>query len=63
MGVDSTTRVALAQVNVAKPRCPIDAEPVAEFVGALDRINAVADQAPGFTWRHRSDHGPVSSAD
>ena len=41
----------LAQVNVARPLAPIDSPQLAEFVGQLDRINALADVAPGFVWR------------
>jgi len=54
----------LAQANLARMRFPLDAEPMAEFVAALERINALADHAPGFIWRLRSDTGEhVSLAD
>ena len=38
----------LAQVNVAKMRAPLDDSRMAEFVAALDPINALAEQSPGF---------------
>jgi hypothetical protein len=44
----------LAQVNIARARGPLDSAIMADFVGALDRINAVADAAPGFVWRRAS---------
>jgi hypothetical protein len=57
-------RAQLAQVNLARLRFPLESEPVAEFVAALGRVNALADAAPGFIWRHRSDDGGhVSVAD
>ena len=41
----------LAQINIGKFRRPI-ADPVnAEFIASLDRVNALADRAPGFVWR------------
>jgi len=41
----------LAQINVARFRAPI-ADPVnADFIANLDRINALAELAPGFIWR------------
>ncbi len=47
----------LAQVNVGRLRAPIDDPMIAEFKGALDRINALADEAPGFVWRLQGDGG------
>lgn len=54
----------LPQANLARMRFPLDSESMAEFVAALGRINALADQAAGFIWRLRSDTGEhVSLAD
>ena len=47
----------LAQVNVARPLAPMDSPQLAEFVGQLDRINALADAAPGFVWRMTGETG------
>lgn len=47
----------LAQVNVGRLRAPIDDPIIAEFKGALDRINALADGTPGFVWRLQGDDG------
>jgi hypothetical protein len=42
---------ALAEINIATFRVPI-ADPVnADFVANLDRVNALAEFAPGFVWR------------
>jgi uncharacterized protein DUF3291 len=58
------SRTQLAQVNVARLRWPLDSEPMAEFVAALGRVNALADAAPGFIWRlHNADGGHVNAAD
>lgn len=44
-------RYQLAQINIATFRVPM-ADPVnAEFIANLDRVNALAEAAPGFVWR------------
>jgi len=48
--------VALAQVNVGQLRFAVDAPELAEFVRAVDRINQLADHAPGFIWRDPDAH-------
>lgn len=45
----------LAQVNVGRMRGERDDPAVAGFYAELDRINAVADAAPGFVWRLQGD--------
>jgi hypothetical protein len=47
----------LAQINVGRLIAPPSSPVVAEFVNALDRINAIADASPGFIWRLQSDSG------
>ena len=47
----------LAQLNVGRTVAPPGSPELAEFMAALDRINALADQAPGFVWRLASDSG------
>jgi hypothetical protein len=51
----------LAQMNVARLRAPLDSPQLADFVGALDRINAVADGSPGFVWRLQDDSGNATA--
>ena len=41
----------LAQINIGRLRVPVDDPMIADFVANLDRINAIADTAPGFVWR------------
>lgn len=47
----------LAEINIARLVQPIDHPQVAEFVDALDKINALAEGAPGFVWRLVGDSG------
>lgn len=47
----------LAQVNVGRLVAPLDSPPIADFVAALDPVNAVADAAPGFVWRLQTEEG------
>lgn len=47
----------LAQLNIALMSAPVDSPAMAEFVANLDRINALADQSPGFVWRLQGDSG------
>ena len=51
----------LAQCNIVKLRAPLDSADVAGFVAALDPINALADSAPGFVWRLKTDDGDATS--
>ncbi|SHF50543.1 protein of unknown function [Jatrophihabitans endophyticus] len=53
----------LAQANVARLRHPVGDPRVAGFVAALDRVNHLADHAPGFVWRHVAEHGHVAVSD
>jgi len=47
----------LAQLNVARLRAPIDSPELADFVAALNPVNAVADRSPGFVWRLQDESG------
>ena len=51
----------LAQLNVAMTRAPLDSPIMADFMANLDRINALADRAPGFVWRLQDDSGNATS--
>jgi Domain of unknown function (DUF3291) len=50
-------RYHLAQINVARMLHPLDHLRMAGFVRRLERINALADVAPGFVWRLRDESG------
>lgn len=47
----------IAQVNIALPAQPLDTPLLAEFVAALDPVNAIADASPGFVWRLQTENG------
>ena len=51
----------LAQVNIGRLLAPLDAPPLADFVAALDPVNAVADAAPGFIWRLQTEDGNATA--
>jgi hypothetical protein len=47
----------LAQLNVGRIVAPTDSPLVADFMAALDGINALAEASPGFVWRLQGDSG------
>ncbi|HTO81441.1 MAG TPA: DUF3291 domain-containing protein [Methylomirabilota bacterium] len=47
----------LAQLNIARARAPPDDPLLADFMAQLDAVNALAESAPGFVWRLKSDSG------
>lgn len=51
----------LAQLNVAHLRQPLDHPDTAQFVAALDDVNALAESSPGFIWRLTDESGQSSS--
>ena len=53
----------LAQLNIAQMKFAIDDPAMAEFVGRLEDINALADAAPGFVWRLQTDAGDATAID
>jgi hypothetical protein len=51
----------LAQVNVGRLVASADSPLIADFMAALDSVNAVADAAPGFVWRMQTEDGNATS--
>ncbi len=51
----------LAQCNVARLRAPLDSPTLAGFVGALEPVNQLADQASGFVWRLQTEDGDATA--
>jgi len=51
----------LAQLNIAQMKTPLDAPEMVDFVANLDRINALAEAAPGFIWRLKSEDGNATA--
>jgi hypothetical protein len=47
----------IAQLNVARAVAPPGSPELADFMAALDRINALAESSPGFVWRLQSSSG------
>ena len=47
----------VAQVNIARPKAPVDSPLLADFKALLDPVNAIADATPGFVWRLQDDSG------
>lgn len=50
----------LAQLNIAAMKAPLDDPLMAEFVANLDRINTLAEAAPGFVWRLQDEGGDAT---
>jgi hypothetical protein len=46
----------LAQINAATLRFPLDDPRLSGFAAAVDRINRLAEAAPGFLWHHPDAH-------
>ncbi len=51
----------LAQLNIATMREPMESPGMADFVANIERINALADDAPGFVWRLQTDAGDATA--
>jgi len=51
----------LAQLNIGIIRGAMDSPLMAEFVANLERINALADAAPGFVWRLQTEDGNATA--
>lgn len=47
----------MAQINIGTMVAATDDPRVAEFMDALERVNAIADAARGFVWRLQTDSG------
>jgi len=50
----------LAQLNIATMKESLDSPSMADFVANLDRINALAEQSPGFIWRLKDEDGDAT---
>ena len=51
----------LAQINIARMLAPLGSATMKEFEDNLDRINALAEAAPGFVWRLKDDGNNATS--
>jgi hypothetical protein len=55
------SRYRLAQLNIAKMKEPLASPSMSDFVANLDRINALAEDSPGFVWRLKDDEGNATA--
>lgn len=51
----------LAQLNIATLKAPLDSPELRDFVDNLDRINALAENSPGFAWRLKGEGNDATS--
>ena len=51
----------LAQLNIGIIKGPLDSPVMAEFAASLDRINALAEESPGFVWRLQTPQGNATA--
>ena len=51
----------LAQLNIGIIKGAMDSPVMADFAANLDRINALADQSPGFVWRLQTEEGDATA--
>ena len=51
----------LAQLNMARLLAPVESPQLSDFVANLDRINALAEQSPGFIWRLQTEAGNATA--
>jgi hypothetical protein len=58
---DPSGRPQLAQINIGRLRAPTDHPMIAEFMAALDEINALAERSPGFVWRFMTEEGNATA--
>lgn len=52
----------LAQLNIARLVAPLDSPVLADFVANLDRINALAEESPGFVWRLKDEASDIAGS-
>lgn len=50
----------LTQLNVGRLKAPLDDPQIADFVAALDRVNALGEASPGFVWRLQGEGGSAT---
>jgi hypothetical protein len=55
------TNYHIAEINIGRTVDALESKVMAEFVGALAEINAVADASPGFVWRLQSEDGNATA--
>lgn len=51
----------IAQLNIGRIKGSMDSPVMADFAANLERINALAEAAPGFVWRLQTDEGDATA--
>lgn len=51
----------LAQLNIAAMKASLESAEMADFVANLERINTLAEAAPGFVWRLQDEAGDATA--
>jgi heme-degrading monooxygenase HmoA len=51
----------IAQLNIARAKAALESPLLAEFMAALDPVNALADCSPGFVWRLQTEDGNATA--
>lgn len=51
----------LAQLNIGTIRAPVTDPIMADFMGNLAAINALAENSPGFVWRLQTEDGDATA--
>ncbi len=51
----------LAQYNIARLVAPLDDPRIEPFMAALDPLNRLAEESPGFVWRLQTEEGNSTS--
>jgi hypothetical protein len=57
----SMSNYELAELNIGVINAPLESPVMADFVANLDRVNALADAAPGFVWRLQTEEGNATA--
>jgi hypothetical protein len=58
--VDRSIEHHLAQLSIGLAKGPMDGTVMAGFKEALEPVNALADEAPGFVWRLQTEDGDAT---
>lgn len=48
-------------MNVSRLLAPLDSPVLADFMAALDEVNAAGDIAPGLLWRLQTEDGSATA--
>lgn len=57
VAIEQPAGTHLAQLNIARALDDVESARLADFMAALDRINAVAERSRGFVWRLKDGSG------